>query len=44
MLAVVLTEVFLGTSVAEEEVTRVLEPALLPEDAGFPVPDATSAF
>lgn len=39
-----LTEVFLGTSVVEEGVTRVLEPALLPEDAGFPVPDATSVF
>jgi len=44
VLAVVLTEVFLGTSVAEEEVTRVLEPALLPEDAGFPFPDTTSVF
>ena len=39
-----LTRVFLGTSDVEEGVTRVLEPALLPEDAGFPVPDATSAF
>jgi len=44
VLAVVLTEVFLGTSVVEEEVTRVLEPALLPEDASFPFPDATSVF
>ena len=39
-----LTRVFLGTSDVEEGVTRVLEPALLPEDAGFPFPDATSVF
>lgn len=45
VFAVGLAEVFLGTSVAEEEVTRVLElAALLPEDAGFPFPDATSVL
>ena len=38
-----LTEVFLGPSVVEEDVTRVLEPALLPEDTGFPVADPISA-
>ena len=38
-----LTEVFLGPSVVEEDVTRVLEPALLPEDTDFPVTDPTSA-
>ena len=44
VFAVGLTKVFLGASDVEEGVTRVLEPALLPEDAGFPVPGATSAF
>ena len=39
-----LAEVFLITSVAEEEVTRVLELALLPEDPVFAFPDKTSVF
>ena len=39
-----LTEVFLGTSDVEEGAARVLEPALLPADPGFPVPGATSDF
>ena len=39
-----LAEVFLITSVAEEEVTRVLDPALLREDPVFAFPDKTSVF
>ena len=39
-----LAEVFWRTSVAEEEVTRVLDPALLPEDPVFAFPDETSVF
>jgi len=43
-LAAGLADAFLRTSVVEEEVTRVLEPTLLPEDPVFALPDDTSVL